>query len=40
MNQFLPGPLVYRWGLLQISTKILGDIHNFVIIDGVNDTGD
>jgi hypothetical protein len=27
-------------GSFQISTKILGDIHNFVIITGVNNTGD
>jgi hypothetical protein len=27
-------------GLFQIFTKICGDIHNFVFIAGINDTGD
>jgi hypothetical protein len=34
------GPLSIPLGLLRIFTKIRGDIHNFVLIAGINDTSD
>ncbi len=32
MNQFPPGPWVFKLGLFQICRKIRGDIHNFMFI--------
>jgi hypothetical protein len=34
------GPMSIPLGPFQIFSKIRGDIHNFVFIAGVNDTGD